>query len=171
MARSNATKKKGNQQATNAPVIIASVFAAFLSRFDSIVSRVLLLDDVVEWLHEGFVTVVVVVVVVVDTADGVTVVDWVAFAPLYDDDFSGEIDEWSGVDLVMVNAVDSSLGLKFTRNSDQAEVQVVSDPFLFCFRKMRWKYFARCRCESAWSFGWRITLKKSSLQFSDIKFK
>ena len=136
MARSNATKKKGNQQATNAPVIIASVFAAFLSRFDSIVSRVLLLDDVVEWLQEGFVTVVVVVVVVVDTADGVTVVDWVAFAPLYDDDFSGEIDEWSGVDLVMVNAVDSSLGLKFTRNSDQAVARAASDPFL-CSQKMR----------------------------------
>lgn len=113
MARSNATKKKGNQHATNAPVIIASVFAAFLSRFDSIVSRVLLLEEV-EWLLEGLVTVVVVVVVVVDTVDGVTVVDCVAFAPLYDDDFSGEIDEWSGVDLVIVNAVDSSLGLKCT---------------------------------------------------------
>lgn len=33
------------------------------------------------------------IVVVVDTADGVTVVDCAAFAPLYDDDFSGEIDE------------------------------------------------------------------------------
>lgn len=53
----------------------------------------------------------VVVVVVVETAEGVTVVDCGGFAPLYDDDFSGEIDEWSGVDLVMVNAVDSSLGL------------------------------------------------------------
>ena len=94
-------------------MIIASVFAAFLSRFDSIVSRVLLLEEV-EWLLEGLVTVVVVIVVVVDTVDGVTVVDCVAFAPLYDDDFSGEIDEWSGVDLVMVNAVDSSLGLKCT---------------------------------------------------------
>lgn len=113
MARSNATKKNGNQHATNAPVIIASVFAAFLSRFDSIVSRVLLLEEV-EWLLEGLVTVVVVIVVVVDTVDGVTVVDCVAFAPLYDDDFSGEIDEWSGVDLVMVNAVDSSLGLLVT---------------------------------------------------------
>lgn len=112
VARSNATRKKGSQQATNAPVIMASVFAAFLSRFDSIVSRVRLLE-LVEWLLDGFVTVVVVViVVVVDTVDGVTVADCVGFAPLYDDDFSGEIDEWSGVDLVMVNAVDSSLGLK-----------------------------------------------------------
>lgn len=83
VARSNATTKKGNQHATNAPVIIARVFAAFFSRFDSIVSRVLLLDEWVEWLLEGFVTVVVVVVVVVvETVDGVTVVDWVAFAPL-----------------------------------------------------------------------------------------
>jgi hypothetical protein len=39
----------------------------------------------------GFVSVVV--VVVVETAVGVTVVDGVTFAPLYDDDFSGEIDE------------------------------------------------------------------------------
>lgn len=113
MARNSVTKKNGSQQATKAPVIMASVFAAFLSRFDSIVSRVLLLEELVEWLLEGFVTVVVVAVVVVDTAVGVTVVDCVAFAPLYDDDFSGEIDEWSGVDLVMVNAVDSSLGLKY----------------------------------------------------------
>lgn len=111
VARSNVTKKKGSQQATNAPVIIASVFAAFLSRFDSIVSRVLLLD--VEWLVDGFVTVVVVMVVVVDTVDGVTVADCAVFAPLLDEDFSGEIDEWSGVDLVMVKAVDSSLGLEF----------------------------------------------------------
>lgn len=111
-ACSSATKKKGSQQATNAPVMIARVFAAFLSRFDSIVSRVRFVETTCCcWLVlVGFVSVVV--VVVVDTAVGVTVADGVTFAPLYDDDFSGDIDEWSGVDLVIVNAVDSSRGLR-----------------------------------------------------------
>lgn len=116
VACSSAAKKNGSQQATKAPVMIARVFAALRSRFDSIVSRVRFVHFTTGccWLVlVGFVNVVVVVVVVVvETAVGVTVVDGVAFAPLYDDDFSGEMDEWSGVVLVMVNAVDSSRGLQ-----------------------------------------------------------
>ena len=114
VACSSVVKKNGSQQATKAPVMIARVFAALRSRFDSIVSRVRFVHLTTGcWLVlVGFVNVVVVVVVVVvEIAVGVTVVDGVAFAPLYDDDFSGEMDEWSGVVLVMVNAVDSSRGL------------------------------------------------------------
>ncbi|KAK2582994.1 hypothetical protein KPH14_009040 [Odynerus spinipes] len=56
---------------------------------------------------------VAVVVVVFDelAAVFVAVVDWATLPSLYDDDFSGDIDEWSGVERVMVNAVDSSLCL------------------------------------------------------------
>lgn len=94
IACSRATRKNGSQQATKAPVMIARVLAALRSRFDSIVSRVRFvhLTTCCCWLVlVGFVNVVV--VVVVETAVGVTVADGVTFAPLYDDDFSGEIDE------------------------------------------------------------------------------
>lgn len=40
----SAIKKNGNQQTTNAPVMMASVFAAFLSLFASIDSRVDITD-------------------------------------------------------------------------------------------------------------------------------
>lgn len=60
-------------------------------------------------------TVVVVVVVELALLKVVTrfVVCWaVGFeAPLFNDDLSGETDEWSGVERVIVKAVDSSLGL------------------------------------------------------------
>lgn len=89
-----AARKNGSQHATNAPVMITRVLAALRSRFDSIVSRVCFwhLTTCCCWLVlVGFVNVVV--VVVVETAVGVTVADGVTFAPLYDDDFSGEMDE------------------------------------------------------------------------------
>ena len=103
VACSNVTRKNGNQQATKAPVMIANVFAAFLSRFASIVSRVFLVEDVIDVCWEGTgvtddtpvadVVVVKVVIVVVFVVVISTVVDDCAkFAPLYDD-FSGETDE------------------------------------------------------------------------------
>lgn len=104
-ACTNATTKNGNQQAIKTPVIIANVLAAFLSRLASIVSRAFL--AVVIWGCEPCVTIVVDIGVVI-------IVDWVKFAP-FDDDFSGDADELSGVVRVIVNAVDSSLGL-YTKN-------------------------------------------------------
>lgn len=116
----NAARKNGSQQATKAPVIIANVFAAFLSRLASIVSRFFRVDDnwlltlTVGWFCGCDVEYTLVVAVeVVDTIDvtvDVTVI--VCETPLYDDDFSGDIDDGSGVDRVIVNAVDSSGGLK-----------------------------------------------------------
>lgn len=44
MTRRSVRTKNGSQQATKAPVIIANVLAAFFSRFDSIVSRLLFVD-------------------------------------------------------------------------------------------------------------------------------
>lgn len=83
--------------------MIANVFAAFLSRFASIVSRVFLVDDAIDICWEGIgvtgdatadvvVVVKVVKVVVVIVAIATVVDNCCTFAPLYDD-FSGETDE------------------------------------------------------------------------------
>ena len=94
--------------------MIAKVLAALRSRFASIVSLVLRVDAwvvvvVTVWLVVvDDVTVVTAVVVVV--AEVMVVVD--GLAPLYVEDFSGETEVCSGVERVMVKAVDSSLGLK-----------------------------------------------------------
>lgn len=85
MTRRSVRTKNGSQQATKAPVIIANVLAAFFSRFDSIVSRLLFVDvawrtavDVPEELGLLVVVAVGVVVVVVVIPDVVAAVAVVA---------------------------------------------------------------------------------------------
>ena len=97
--------------------MMARVLAALRSRFASSVSRVLRVEAVVVVVvvvavEDVVVVVTVAVTVVVDVA-GTAAAEgwWLGFAPLYEDVFSGETDEWSGVERVIVKAVDSSLGL------------------------------------------------------------